>query len=307
MTGNQTPQKLGFCGFFNVLKPPGMSSAQVVSRVRRLLDGEKVGHAGTLDPEAAGVLPLMVGKAARLFDYLQDKEKVYVAEVAFGSATDTQDAQGEPIAFGNTFPEETAIRDTLPAFIGQQNQVPPMFSALKRDGRRLYDLARQGETVSLEARPVTVHELEMTAVTPNHGAMLHLRCSKGFYVRTLCFDLGRALGCPSHMRFLLRTQSGPFTLDTAQPLETLQAAAQAGTLAVYLLPMEAALTHLPTVDVPDRLVKPLCNGIPLQLETLPGGETIPDGKPVCLRVRGKLLAIGERNAATVRQRTWLGE
>ena len=130
------------CGFLNVLKPPGMSSAQVVGCVRRLLGGVEAGHAGTLDPEAAGVLPVMVGKAARLFDYLQDKEKEYVAEVAFGVATDTQDAQGVPIAHGDRWPDEAAIAAALPRFKGKILRTPPMYSALKQDGQRLYDLAR---------------------------------------------------------------------------------------------------------------------------------------------------------------------
>ena len=134
------------CGFLNVLKPPGMSSAHVVGAVRRMLDGAKIGHAGTLDPEAAGVLPLMVGKAARLFDYMQDKEKAYVTEVAFGTATDTQDAQGVVIARGDHFPDEEAIRAAIPHFTGVIMQTPPMYSALKQDGKRLYEDITYGDS-----------------------------------------------------------------------------------------------------------------------------------------------------------------
>lgn len=184
------------CGFLNVLKPPGMSSAQVVGYVRRLLGGVKAGHAGTLDPEAAGVLPVMVGKAARLFDDLQDKDKEYVAEVAFGVATDTQDAQGIPVVHGDRWPDEAAIRGALPRFTGEILQTPPMYSALKQDGQRLYDLARRGREAVVPARKVTVHSLRLMGVTPDHGALLSVCCSKGFYVRTLCHDLGEALGLP---------------------------------------------------------------------------------------------------------------
>lgn len=226
------------CGFLNVLKPPGMSSAQVVGCVRRLLGGVKAGHAGTLDPEAAGVLPVMVGKAARLFDYLQDKEKEYVAEVAFGVATDTQDAQGVPIAHGDRWPDEAAIAAALPRFKGKILQTPPMYSALKQDGQRLYDLARSGREANVPAREVTVYALDLTGLTPEHGALLRVRCSRGFYVRTLCHDLGETLGCPAHMRFLLRIRSGPFGLDTAFTLETLAEKAAQGTLAGCLLPPE---------------------------------------------------------------------
>ena len=302
-----TPQKNNFCGFLNVLKPPGMTSAKVVGRVRWLLGGEKVGHAGTLDPEAAGVLPLMVGKAARLFDYMQDKEKAYIAEVAFGCSTDTQDAQGKTIATSNTIPDETAIRAILPSFTGSLMQTPPMFSALKRDGRRLYDLVRQGETIMLEGRPVTVHALKLIRATPHNGALIEVHCSKGFYVRTLCQDLGQALHCPSHMRFLLRTQSGAFTLDTARTLEQLQAASEDGTLHASLLPMEVALSHLPEIVIPEALAKPLRNGIPLLAQGVDGASALQEGQPVRMRLQGELIAIGVREGDKLRQRTWLGE
>lgn len=282
MMQTDTPKERPFYGFLNVLKPPGMTSAQVVGRIRRMLGGERIGHAGTLDPEAAGVLPLMAGKAARLFDYLQDKEKAYVAEVAFGTATDTQDAQGVVTETGNRYPDEAEIRAALPDLTGNVTQTPPMYSALRRDGQRLYDLARRGETVALEARPVTVHALTLLGMTDRHGALLSVRCSKGFYVRTLCHDLGRALGCPAHMRFLLRTQSGVFTLATAQTLETLQAVSEHGALRDYLLDMETALLHLPVLEVPPRLEKPFRNGIPLPWNAFEQVGGLAEGAPVRL-------------------------
>ncbi|MDD3410895.1 MAG: tRNA pseudouridine(55) synthase TruB [Eubacteriales bacterium] len=293
------------CGFLNVLKPPGMSSAQVVGRVRWLLGGAKVGHAGTLDPEAAGVLPLMVGKAARLFDYLQEKEKTYVTEVAFGCSTDTQDAQGTVLEEGARCPDDDAIRAALPGFVGPGTQIPPMYSALKKDGERLYDLARKGKSVEMEPRPVTVHSLEWIAPMERHGALLRVRCSKGFYVRTLCHDLGATLGCPAHMRFLLRTQSGPFTLDTARTLEELQRASEAGEMESLLLPLESALGHLPMADVPPTLEKQLRNGVPLPVGAFPSIEQ--DRAPFGMRLNGRLTAIGERENRQVRVRTWLGE
>ncbi len=297
------------CGFLNVLKPPGMSSAHVVGVVRRLLGGAKIGHAGTLDPEAAGVLPLMVGKAARLFDYMQDKEKAYVTEVAFGTATDTQDAQGVVINRGDQWPDEAAVCAALPQFIGTIMQVPPMYSALKQDGKRLYELARDGKQADIPAREVTVHELAFRGMTENHGALLSVRCSKGFYVRTLCHDLGTALGCPAHMRFLLRTQSGPFTLQTARTLEQLKDAADCGTLDQMLLPPEAALSHLPMMDLPGRLEKPVRNGGHLYWAQFSAVHDThaADGSPFGLRIGGVLCAIAQRHEDTVRIRTWLGE
>lgn len=294
------------CGFLNVLKPPGMSSAQVVGYVRRLLGGVKAGHAGTLDPEAAGVLPVMVGKAARLFDDLQDKKKEYVAEVAFGVSTDTQDAQGAPIARGDRWPDEAAIVAALPRFTGEIWQTPPMYSALKQDGRRLYDLARKGREAVVPARKVTVHSLRLTGLTPGHGALLSVCCSRGFYVRTLCHDLGEAVGCPAHMRFLLRTRSGPFALDTAVTLEALAERAARETLAECLLPPEAGLGHMPMAQVPPDLEKAVRNGghVPWSRFAAQGMDA---DKPFGLRLEGVLLAVAQRRGEEVKVRTWLAE
>ena len=300
------PQKQAFCGFLNVLKPPGISSAQVVGRIRRLLGGEKVGHAGTLDPEASGVLPIMVGKAARLFDYLQDKEKAYIAEIAFGCATDTQDAQGKPIAYGENNPDRSLIDAALERFTGEQMQTPPMFSALKRDGRRLYDLARKGETVEVASRQVTVYSLTLLKQTPRHGALVAIHCSKVFYVRTLCCDLGAALGCPAHMRFLLRTRSGIFSLDTARTLEELSEASKEGTLRELLIPMETALKHLPALNVPEKLRKPFLNGVPLSRKVLTE-QNLPNEQPVRLYLDHQLYSVGVTDGDLIRCKTWLGE
>ncbi|MBE5801309.1 MAG: tRNA pseudouridine(55) synthase TruB [Clostridiales bacterium] len=296
------------CGFINVLKPPGMSSAHVVGMVRRMLDGEKVGHAGTLDPEAAGVLPVMVGKAARLFDYMQDKEKAYVAEIAFGAATDTQDAQGTVIETGGQYPDEAALREAVKGFVGKGTQRPPMFSALKQNGRCLYELARQGQTVDIPEREVTVHSLEVASMTKNYGALLHVRCSKGFYVRTLCDDLGRALHCPAHMRFLLRTQSGVFTLETAATLEELQEAKENGTLRNKVLPPETALGHLPGCQLPSGLENALRNGGTMPWKRFAALHDTPaqDGKPACIWLNDELVAIVERQGERMKTRTWLG-
>ncbi|NLI21824.1 MAG: tRNA pseudouridine(55) synthase TruB [Clostridiales bacterium] len=307
MNPDETQIRQALSGFINVLKPPGMTSAQVVGRVRSLLRGRKVGHAGTLDPEAAGVLPLMVGKAARLFDVLQDKQKAYIAEIAFGAATDTQDAQGTVTETGRAFPDEAALRAALTMFRGDLLQTPPMYSALKRDGRRLCDVARDGGSVALEGRPVTVHALELLGMTNRQGALVSVRCSRGFYVRTLCHDIGQALGCPAHMRFLLRTQSGVFTLDTARTLEELKEEAEREPEGLPLLPMEAAVEHLPWAEVPAALEKPFRNGVPLRLHALRLSETPPEGAAVRMRSGGELCAIGVREGDALRQRTWLAE
>ena len=294
-------------GFLNVLKPPGMTSAQVVGFVRRLMGGAKVGHAGTLDPEAAGVLPLMVGKAARLFDYMQDKEKAYVAEVAFGCATDTQDAQGVPLERGGPCPSEIKLQKALSGFTGTIWQTPPMFSAIKQDGRRMYDLAREGKQVALPARQVTVYELLLLTMAEPDSAIISVKCSKGFYVRTLCHDLGQALSCPAHMRFLLRTQSGVFTLETAKTLETLRAAAEQGTLEAFLTPPEVVLTHLPHTQVPQLLKDAFLHGgkLPWNAFTELHGTKAETGSAAGFWVDGKLAAVGMRQEEDIKLRTWL--
>jgi len=322
-TQNTTPAT----GFLNVLKPPGMTSSQVVGHVRRLLNGAKVGHAGTLDPEAAGVLPLMVGKAARLFDYMQDKGKAYITEIAFGCATDTQDAQGTVMDNSCQFPvpssqrhrrlverpenipSEAAIREALPRFTGEIWQKPPMYSAIKREGKRLYELAREGKQAEVPARQVTVHALALMRITEPDSAILSIRCSKGFYVRTLCNDLGVVLGCPAHMRFLLRTQSGVFSLDTAHTLETLDKAAGQGRLGELMIPPEAALAHLPRTDVPAALASAFRNGGRLSWNSFPALHQTASaiGEAACFWLDGRLAAIGVRQGDEVRLRTWLGE
>lgn len=301
--------KEALCGFLNVIKPPGMSSAGVVGMVRRFLGGVKVGHGGTLDPEAAGVLPLMVGKATRLFDYMQEKEKAYVAEVAFCCATDTQDAQGNPVAWGDKPPEQAALRAALPAFQGEIWQRPPLYSAIQQEGKRLYQLAREGKQAEIPSRQVWVYSLELQGMTQPHGALLHVACSKGFYVRTLCQDLGEALGCPAHLRFLLRTRSGVFTLANARTLETLAQAAQGGSIRDCLLPMDIALGHLPQAQIPSALRKAFLTGgeLPWAGFSALHGTAADAGEAARLGMDGRLMALGRRQGDRLRVCTWLGE
>lgn len=293
-------------GFFNVLKPPGMTSSQVVGAVRRLINGEKTGHAGTLDPQAAGILPVMVGKAARLFDYLVDKRKTYVAEIAFGTATDTQDAQGHVIDQGENYPSLEDVRAVLPRFTGEIMQVPPSFSAIKQEGRRLYDLARRGEMVTAAPRPILVEEISLGREMENHGMMLTIRCGKGTYVRTLCHDIGRAVGCPAHMRFLLRTQSGVFTLDTAYTVEELQAAKDEGRLNQCLLPMDMPLEHLHRVDVPAALDTICRNGGSMRLSAFENVGQTAENAPLRVYLQDAFMGIACRQGSSIVFRAMVG-
>lgn len=296
-------------GFLNLLKPPGMTSARAVGFVKSFLHGEKIGHAGTLDPEASGVLPLMIGKATRLFDLLQDKQKEYVAEIAFGCATDTQDAQGKVIAVGRSDISEAELLAVLPRFTGEIQQTPPMYSAISQNGARLYELARKGKTVEVPSRPVTVHHLELLRMMRRDGALLRLRCSKGFYVRTLCTDIGTALGTQSHMRFLLRTASGPFRVEDAVTLEEVREAALAGRLQSLLMTPQQVLPSLALVEVPPKLKKAVWNGGVVTAEQFAAPNAIPqqDDLPFGLVYEGRLCAIACRRQNRIINTVWLAE
>jgi tRNA pseudouridine55 synthase len=238
-------------GFVNIAKPAGMTSFDVVARCKRLLSEKRVGHAGTLDPDATGVLVIAVGQATRLLPFLNTEPKIYRAVCGFGRATDTEDASGqttqEADATGLT---EAALRAALPSFLGEIQQVPPMVSALHHEGQRLYDLARQGITVERPARTITIHALELLAFTagPEAQATLRVTCGGGTYIRTLCKDLGEALGLPAHMAALEREGVGPFELKDALTLETLTAE--------RLVPLHIALGW-PTIEADDAMATDL--------------------------------------------------
>lgn len=281
-------------GFLNILKPPGMTSAAVVAQVRRLTGEKRVGHAGTLDPEAAGVLPVMIGKAARLFDYLVDKEKEYVAECAFGVATDTQDATGKVVASGENYPGYEAVQEASRQLIGDIWQRPSVYSAIKQDGVAMYERARRGETVEVPLRQVHVESITLHGETPNHGVLMTVRCGRGTYIRSICDDLGKLTGCPAHMRFLLRSQSGVFTLDTAMTVEEAAAYRDAGTLAEHLLPLDWPIQHIRRIDVPPYLQKQVANGVRLPIERVYHAKDVAEGGIVRIYLNNEFWGMAER-------------
>ena len=281
-------------GFLNILKPPGMTSAAVVAVVRRLTGEKRVGHAGTLDPEATGVLPLMIGRAARLFDYLVDKEKTYVAEVAFGAATDTQDATGRIIATGTAYPSMAQVAMAAEKLTGDIWQRPSAYSAIKRDGKPLYQLARKGEEVDAPLRQVRVESITLHGEQPDHGVLMTVRCGRGTYIRSICHDMGELVGCPAHMRFLLRSQSGAFDLSTAMTIEEATAYAEAGELQAHLLPLDGPIGHLPRVDAPKSLARLVMGGAKLPAARLKGSEALIEGQPVRVYLDGTFWGIAAR-------------
>ena len=282
-------------GIVPLLKPPGLSSSDCVVDVRRLFGEKRVGHLGTLDPGAAGILPVCVGRAVRLFDFLVDKDKTYRFELRLGAATDTQDSFGQVIETGERDISAAALEAVLPRFRGEIEQLAPAYSALKSNGKKLYDLALQGKEVPDKRRPVTIRELTLLRQEGEGRFLLEMTCSRGTYVRTVCHDLGHALGTCGHMGALLRTRSGPFTVDNAFTVEALRTLKEEDRLAQALIPCETALSPFPDLTLPaDRLI-PTKNGLPTDLH---GSLRRPDG-PVRLYVDGLFLGVGrvEQNRA----------
>ena len=248
-------------GILNIHKPAAMTSHDVVGRVRRILKEKRVGHAGTLDPDATGVLVVAVGSATRLLPHLPTEPKVYRAELSFGVATTTEDASGEIVeeadASGLTQAQLDAV---LPQFLGQIQQVPPMYSAVHHEGKRLYDLARQGIVVEREARTVMIHGLERGDFQAGNPAIatLTISCGGGTYIRTLCVDIGKAVGLPAHMKTLVRTSVGPYSLAGSVDLED----CTRESLTLALLPGERAL-NFPSVVLNEEEANLISHGIPL--------------------------------------------
>lgn len=251
-------------------KPQDITSFTCCSIFRRLLHIKKIGHAGTLDPMATGVLPLLVGNATRALDLLPVHDKRYTATLKFGYVSNTQDIWGSVTATGGTLPSLLSIEENLPAFRGEILQVPPMVSALKRDGVHLYDLARQGIEVEREARPVTVYHLELMNYDDAAGELtLDCACSKGTYIRTICTDLGEALGCGAVMTSLRRTMAAGFTLNDCIILEEARDLAAADKLYERLLPTENIFSVYGEVIVSAAQAVRFTNGGALSLDRLP--------------------------------------
>jgi tRNA pseudouridine55 synthase len=241
-------------GWIVLDKPVGMTSTHAVAVIKRLFAAKRVGHAGTLDPLASGCLPIALGEATKTVPFVVDSRKTYLFTVRWGEERDTDDAEGRVVNRSERRPDAAAINALLPRFTGTIAQVPPRFSAVKIDGERAYDLAREGETVELAPRPVTIHRLELVAAPDADHAMLAAECGKGTYVRALARDLGRALGSLGHVAALRRSQVGPFAESDMISLERLdslchRAAAGEGDLADLLLPIETALDDIPALVV----------------------------------------------------------
>ncbi|MXX10422.1 MAG: tRNA pseudouridine(55) synthase TruB [Nitrospira sp. SB0677_bin_15] len=283
-------------GVLNVSKPAGWTSHDVVARIRRLLQVRKVGHAGTLDPEATGVLPVLLGQGTRLSVFLLHWDKEYEAVLCLGRETTTQDAAGGIVRecpVHGLSPE--TVHEAVAQFCGEQQQVPPMYSAVKIGGQPLYKAARAGKTVERQARSVTIYHIEILTLSLPY-VTLRVRCSKGTYIRTLCADIGEVLGVGGHLSQLTRSRVGPFRLDQAWPLDDIGRVDDLFGHPGAFLSLDEALADLPAVVVEAAMVEKVLNGAPVLDAALWSEDYRETSVETLIRVkddRGRLLALGK--------------
>jgi tRNA pseudouridine55 synthase len=292
-------------GFVLIDKPSGWTSHDVVAKSRGLLRIKKIGHAGTLDPMATGLLVLGVGRATRLIRFIQDFVKEYVATVQFGVATDSLDADGSLLSRDPMPVSEDDVKEAMRRFSGEILQEPPMVSARKVEGRRLYELAREGKEVERSARPVMIHEFELLDFAPSDYPEAAIRAvvSKGTYIRTLADDLARALGGRAHLTALRRIRNGSLHVDDAVSIEELEAAVHDGTAADLVLAPSVALDALPAVSVDASTATAVANGVPVAAGAVAGCD---DGMVRMLAPDGHLLAVYRIERGKARPEVVLG-
>ncbi len=274
-------------------KPKGKTSHDMVYAMRRLTGVKKVGHTGTLDPMATGVLPVCIGSAAKAADMLTLADKRYIAEFVLGKSTDTQDAQGEVTEERNVSCSEDEVRSAVMSFVGEIEQVPPMYSAVKRNGKKLYELARQGIEIEREPRKINIYSIDILEIDLPR-VKIDVSCSKGAYIRTLCADIGEKLGTLAYMSELRRTKSGMFTIEESYTLERLEALFAEGKLESAVVAVDALFSHLPKIDLNDKQTKSIVNGVRMTYRGLSEGQSYrlygADGKFLCISkiINGRL-------------------
>lgn len=290
-------------GWVNIDKPKGLTSTQVIGRVRRALNAQKVGHAGTLDPLATGILPIALGEATKTIPFAQDREKAYRFTVTWGEERNTDDLEGDVIATSAERPTKDQITTLLPRFIGNVEQVPPQFSAIKINGERAYALARAGEDVDIKPRIVAIEDLKLLATTPD-TATFEMTCGKGTYVRSIARDMGRILGCFGYISALRRLFVGNFTEETAISLDEFEKMGQSSTPDRYVMPVETALDDIPALALTDMEISRIRQGQSIQLLSRPDIDRLSvagigedDGLVLAIG-SGKPLALLEKEGVT---------
>ena len=282
-------------GIIIIDKPQEWTSNDVVSRLRRVFNTRRIGHGGTLDPMATGVLPVFVGRATRGVEFFEHAEKVYEATIRFGLTTDTEDITGRTITACEVSLTESDLLAVLPKFRGDILQVPPMYSAIKVNGQKLYDLARKGREVERQPRPITIHELELLEFAGSE-ARLRVRCSKGTYIRTLCKDIGEALGCGGCMAALRRVEAGEYTLEGSIPLRQLLDISEAGEDVEHLLrPVDTMFASHEKLSLNEKQARLVKNGNAFTADCADGTYRVyaPDGEflALCRAEGGKVSTI----------------
>ena len=276
-------------GILNVLKPPGMTSFDVVAYLRGLLKIKKIGHTGTLDPGAVGVLPVCIGKATKTIEYLVDKDKVYRAELTLGISTDTQDGLGRVVKEAKVNSSKDEIVAAVKSFVGSYSQLPPMYSAIKKNGKKLYELARSGIEVERSPREVTIHFINILSIKENK-IIFDVGCSKGTYIRTLCSDIGERLGCGGHMSFLVRMKAGCFTIKNSLTLERIKEMVENDTIEKAFTGIEEVFEDFERICLNKEEEKKFLNGGFIKIE-----DSVPTLlQKVCVFGEDKrMLALGE--------------
>ena len=263
-------------GIINVYKEKGYTSHDVVAKMRGILKMKKIGHTGTLDPDAAGVLPVCLGKGTRLCDLLTDKTKTYKAVLLLGKVTDTQDITGAVLSESPVVTDERQVEETILGFLGHYEQIPPMYSALKVNGKKLYELARAGKEIERQPRPVEILAIEVNEIDLPRVTMT-VSCSKGTYIRTLCHDIGRKLGCGGCMESLLRTRVDRFYLEDSLTLSQIESFRDQGIIETYIVPVEEIFNEYPLLRIRESADKLVHNGNPFLPEHTEGEGCLQHG------------------------------
>ena len=278
-------------GILNIKKEPGFTSHDVVAKLRGIVHQKKIGHTGTLDPDATGVLPVCLGKATKLCDIIGDWDKTYEAVLLLGRETDTEDTSGQTLKEREVTVTEEEIRDIILSFQGSYDQIPPMYSALKVNGKKLYELAREGKVVERKARPVKILDIRIIEMDLPRVRM-EVSCSKGTYIRTLCHDIGEQLGCGGCMESLIRTRVSAFQIKDAKTLEEIGALKQEGMLEEILVPIDEMFPLYPKITVKDDWKAFAKNGNPLDEKMLKDADSQEEDRQVRLyEESGKFIAI----------------
>lgn len=248
-------------GVINILKPPGMTSSDVVVYIRKNLGIKKVGHTGTLDPDAVGVLPICLGKATKISDFITSGRKTYICELMLGVTTDTLDISGNVLKTTDFIPRAKEIKEAVEDFKGEISQIPPMYSAIKIKGKKLYELARQGVVLDIPPRKVFIYDINILSYIDEDRVLFKIECSKGTYIRALCRDIGNILGCGGTMSFLLRKTSGDFSIDTSHTLDEVIAAVKNNEKDKVVIPIDKVLSdYMPYILLGKDCMKKIING-----------------------------------------------